>query len=57
MIQNNRESVFTSFGIQTNDDELDFPYIYWIPKMHKNPYKVFDQAFDYPSTHEDAYTY
>ena len=22
-----------------NDKELDLPYIYWIPKMHKNPYK------------------
>ena len=20
-------------------EELDLPYIYWIPKMHKNPYK------------------
>ena len=20
-------------------DELDLPYMYWIPKMHKNPYK------------------
>ena len=25
-------------GIQTTDEELDLPYIYWIPKMHKNPY-------------------
>ena len=28
-----------SFGIQTNNEELDLPYIYWIPKMHKNEYK------------------
>ena len=28
-----------SFGIQSNSEELDLPYIYWIPKMHKNPYK------------------
>ena len=28
-----------SFGIETSDDELDLPYKYWIPKMHKNPYK------------------
>ena len=28
-----------SFGIQTNNKELDLPHIYWIPKMHKNPYK------------------
>ena len=35
----NHKSVLTSFGIQTTDEELDLPYIYWIPKMHKNPYK------------------
>ena len=29
----------TSSGIETSDDELDLPYIYWIPKMHKNPCK------------------
>ena len=33
------KSILTSFGIETSDDELDLPYIYWIPKMHKNPYK------------------
>ena len=31
--------VLTLFGIETSDDELDLPYIYLIPKMHKNPYK------------------
>ena len=35
----NHKSVLTSFGIDPNEDELDLPYIYWIPKMHKNPYK------------------
>ena len=35
----NHKSVFTSFGIQTTDKELDLPYIYWIPKMYQNPYK------------------
>ena len=35
----NHKSVLTSFGIETSDDELDLPYIYWIPKMQKNPYK------------------
>ena len=34
-----KKSVLSSFGIDTNDDELYFPYIYWFPKMHKNPYK------------------
>ena len=32
--------VLTSFGIQTTDEELDLPYIYWIPKMHKNPFNT-----------------
>ena len=35
----NHKSVLTSFGIETSDDELDLPYIYWIPKMQKSPYK------------------
>ena len=38
-VLDNHTSVLTSFGIQTTDEELDLPYIYWIPKMHKNPYK------------------
>ena len=35
----NHKSVLTSFGIQANNEELYLPYIYWIPKIHKNPYK------------------
>ena len=38
-VLDNHKSVLTSFGIDPNEDELDLPYIYWIPKMHKNPYK------------------
>ena len=38
-VLDNHKSVLTSFGIETSDDELDLPFIYWIPKMHKNPYK------------------
>ena len=38
-VLDNHKSVLISFGIQTNNEELDLPYIYWIPKMHKNPYK------------------
>ena len=39
-VLDNHKSVITSFGIETSDDELDLPYIYWIPKMQKkNPYK------------------
>ena len=61
----NHTSVLNSFGIQTNDEELDLPYIYWIPKMHKNFlqkliycgfFEVFDQAC-ICSTHTIAYTY
>ena len=38
-VLDNHKSVLTTFGIQTADEELDLPYIYWIQKMHKNPYK------------------
>ena len=38
-VLDNHKSVLTSFGIDPNEDELDLPYIYWIRKMHKNPYK------------------
>ena len=38
-VLDNHKSVLTTFGIETSDDKLDLPYIYWIPKMHKNPYK------------------
>ena len=39
-VLDNYISVLISFGIQTNNEELDLPYIYnWIPKMHKNQYK------------------
>ena len=38
-VLDNHKSVLTSFGIETSDDELDLPYIYWIPKMFKNPFK------------------
>ena len=35
----NHKSVLTCFGIQANNEELDLPYMYWIQKMHKNPYQ------------------
>ena len=38
-VLDNHKSVLTSSGIQITDEELDLPYINWIPKMHKNPYK------------------
>ena len=36
----NHKSVLTTFGIQTADEELDLPYIYWILKMHKIPINI-----------------
>ena len=38
-ILDNHMSVLCSFGISTKVDELDLPSLYWIPKLHKNPYK------------------
>ena len=38
-VSDNQKSVLTSFGKQANNEEFDLPYIYWIPKMHKNLYK------------------
>ena len=38
-VLDNHKSVLTSFGVDQNEDEIDLPYIYWIPKMHKYPYK------------------
>ena len=38
-VLDNHNSVLTSFGIQSNSEELDLPYIYWIPQKHKSPYK------------------
>jgi hypothetical protein len=32
-------SVLYSFGISTKDEELDLPTLYWIPKLHKCPFK------------------
>ena len=32
-------SVFFSFGISTKDEELNLPSLYWIPKLHKCPFK------------------
>ena len=35
----NHKSVLNSFGITTNESDLELPYLFWIPKMHKTPYK------------------
>jgi hypothetical protein len=38
-ILDNHRSVLCSFGISTNDEELDLLSLYWIPKLHKCPFK------------------
>lgn len=38
-ILQNYQSVFTIFNIPNKQNEFDLPYLYWIPKLHKDPYK------------------
>ncbi|KAK3100197.1 hypothetical protein FSP39_016041 [Pinctada imbricata] len=38
-IIDNHKSALASFGFDTTKLDLDLPYLYCIPKMHKNPYK------------------
>jgi hypothetical protein len=38
-ILDNHRSVLCVFGISTKDEELDLPSLYWIPKLHKCPFK------------------
>ena len=38
-IISNHNSVLTSFGIKVNENVSELPFLYWIPKLHKNPYK------------------
>ena len=38
-ILDNHKSALCSFGISTKNEELDLPSLYWIPKLHKCPYK------------------
>ena len=35
----NHRSVLCSFGISTKYEELDLPSLYWIPKLHKCPFR------------------
>ena len=35
----NHRSVLASFGVNTQDENVDLPSSYWIPKLHKDPYK------------------
>jgi hypothetical protein len=38
-ILDNHRSVLCSFRISIKDEELDLPSLYWIPKLHKCPFK------------------
>ena len=38
-ILSNHTSVISSFGIPIDEDNIDLPLLYWIPKLHKNPFK------------------
>ncbi|KAK3085885.1 hypothetical protein FSP39_010004 [Pinctada imbricata] len=38
-IIDNHKSALASFGFDTNNLDLDLPYLYYIAKMHKNPHK------------------
>jgi len=38
-IISNHKSVISSFGLSVKDDYVDLPSLYWIPKLHKCPYK------------------
>ena len=38
-ILENHKSVLLSFGINTKTHDESLPSLYWIPKLHKNPYK------------------
>ena len=38
-ILQNYRSVMLTFGISLPEEDIDLPKLYWIPKLHKNPYK------------------
>jgi hypothetical protein len=38
-ILQNDLSVLNTFNIPKNQDQFNSPYLYWILKLHKNPYK------------------
>ena len=39
MYRDDHRSVLCSFGISANEEELDLPPLYWIPKLHKCAFK------------------
>ena len=38
-ILQNYHSVMLTFGISLPEEDIGLPKLYWIPKLHKNPYK------------------
>ena len=38
-ILQNHHLVMLTFGISLPEEDIDLPNLYWIPKLHKNPYK------------------
>ena len=38
-ILQNHHSVMLTFEISLPEEDIDLPKLYWIPKLHKNPYK------------------
>jgi hypothetical protein len=38
-ILQNHLSALNTFDIPKTQDQFDLPYLYWIPKLHKNTYK------------------
>ena len=38
-IIDNQISVLSSFGIETSKEDHELPSMYWLPKLHKSPYK------------------
>ena len=38
-ILQNHHSVMLTLGISLPEEDIDIPKLYWIPKLHKNPYK------------------
>ena len=38
-ILQNYHSMMLTFGISLTEEDIDLSKLYWIPKLHKNPYK------------------
>jgi hypothetical protein len=38
-ILHNHLSVLNTFNIPKDEDKFELPYLYWIPKLHKNIFK------------------